>query len=345
VNRGGVMHARLVTAGAMAVWLGGRSLAAQTPLDLVQQKYEADPQHSAIEFVARILRVVKVPGRFRDYSATIIYDPVHPERSSVVAVIVAKSIDTDMAFRDTHLRSPDFIDAGRYPLITFRSDSVRRRSGGLSAIGPLTVHGVTRVTVVPITVVLPPDTTPSSGIVTVAFEATLQLSRRDFAIAGSNQFNPDFDPATNLVGDNVDVILELMAQRQGYRDRHFHTRLPPSVGDTLLRAIKARGLEEALRLYAVLRASQPQAYDFDAGQLDLLGHLLAEQGRLSDAVKIFQLNAQTFPDRADVFDALGEADCVVGDRHGAELAFERAAQLDSTDTTPIEMLRRLRALP
>jgi phage gp37-like protein len=41
-------------------------------------------------------------------------------------------------------------------------------------------------------------------------------------------------------------------------------------------------------------------------------------------------------------DALGEADCLVGDRAGAQIAFARAAQLDSTDTTPIEMLRRLR---
>src|SRR5712692_430726 len=339
------MRIRWLTAGVMAVLVGGRGLGAQTPLLLVQQKYEVDPQHSAVEFVARILRVVKVAGRFRDYSATIIYDPAHPEHSSVAAVIVAKSIDTDMAFRDTHLRSPDFIDVGRYPLIVFQSDSVRERAGGLTVIGRLTLHGVTRVTAVPFTIVLPPETSPISGIVTLAFEATLKLSRQDFAIAGSNQFNPDFIPERNLVGDGVDVTLELMAQRQGYRDRHFHKSLPPSVGDTLLRTIEGRGIEQAVRLYAELRASRPQAYDFDAGQLDLLGHLLVERGRPRDAVRILQLNTQSFPNRADVFDALGEADCLVGDRHGAELAFERAAQLDSTDTTAPEMLRRLRALP
>jgi polyisoprenoid-binding protein YceI len=152
-----VMRTRWLTASAMGVLVGGTSLGAQTALLLVQHKYEVDPQHSAVEFVARILRVVKVPGRFRDYSATIIYDPAHPEQSSVAAIIVAKSIDTDMAFRDTHLRSPDFIDASRYPLLVFQSDSVRARAGGLTILGRLTLHGVTRLIAVPFTIVLPPE--------------------------------------------------------------------------------------------------------------------------------------------------------------------------------------------
>lgn len=289
--------------------------------------------------------MVKVLGRFHVYSATIIYDPQHPDQSSVTAVIIAKSINSDMSFRDRHLRSPDFIDTDRYPLILFQSDSARASPGGLAVSGRLTLHGITRPVVLPVTVVLPPFiNNPASGIVNVAFEATLKLSRADYAIAGTNKFNPDFDPATNLVADSFDVTLEMAAERQGYHNQRFEAGRPPSVGDTLLRTIETRGIGAGLRLYTALRSSSPHAYNFDVDQLALLGHLLVDRGRPLDAVKIFQQNAEAYPHDASVFDALGEADCLVGDRGGAELAFERAAQLDSTDTTPIEMLRRLRAL-
>lgn len=322
---------------------GARAQERDAGATLVAQKYEADPQHSSVGFTARILRVVKVPGRFLDYSATIIYDPVRPERSSVTAIISAKSLHTDMSFRDAHLKSPDFLDTERYPLISFQSDSVRQQGGGLTVIGRLTLHGITRRLVLSVAVVLPPFiNNPASGISTVAFETTQKLSRQDFAIAGSNKFNPDFDPATNLVADSFDVTLEIAAERQGYGNRRFSRGQPPSVGDTLLRTIEARGVEEGVHLYAALRATRPGAYNFDHNQLELLGHLLVERGRFRDAIKIFQLNAQTYPGEGSAFDALGEADCVVGDLSAARLAFRRAAQLDSTDTTPVEMLRRLR---
>lgn len=320
----------------------GRGLGAQTPAELVHAKYEVDQQHSSIAFTARILRVVKVPGRFLEYSATIIYDPLHPDLASVTAVILAKSLTTDMSFRDNHLRSPDFIDSDQYPLIIFRSDSVRPSSNGLLVRGQLSLHGVTRPVTLPVAIVLPPDTNnPASNIVFTAFEATLRLSRADYGIAGSNKFNPSFDPATNLVADSFDVTLEMSAQHQGYRNRTFSQRPPRSIGDTLLKIVETKGIEEAVRQYARLHDTQPQAYNFDVDQLDLLGHLLVERGRMGDAIRIFQLNTQAYPGEGSAFDALGEGECLIGDRAGARQAFERAAQLDSTDTTPLEMLRRL----
>jgi len=338
------MFIRWCTLGTVALALGG-NLGGQTPAALVGQKYEVDPQHSSVGFTSRILRVLKVPGRFLDYAGTILYDPLHPEQSSVTAIIVAKSLTTDMSFRDNHLRSPDFFDTGHFPLIVFQSDSVRRQGSGLLVGGRFTLHGITRPVTLPVTIVLPPDTVnPASGIVTVAFEATLKLSRQDYAIAGTNKFNPDFDPATNLVADSFDVTLEMSAERQGYKNRRFDVGPPPSVGDTVLKVIETGGIERGKALYTSLHTLQAQSFNFDAGQLDLVGHLLVERDRLRDAVAVFQLNAQVYPKNARVLDTLGEAECLAGDRTGALLTFQQAAQLDSTDTTPVEMIRRLRAL-
>ena len=56
----------------------------------------------------------------------------------------------------------------------------------------------------------------------VAFSAEIRLSRGDFGIAGTNKFNPDYNPLTNMLSDSVEVVLELDATRtlaEGYRER------------------------------------------------------------------------------------------------------------------------------
>jgi hypothetical protein len=58
--------------------------------------------------------------------------------------IDAASIDTGVADRDAHLRSPDFLDVERYPTLEFRSSDVRRNGEGWKVDGELTVRDVTR---------------------------------------------------------------------------------------------------------------------------------------------------------------------------------------------------------
>jgi polyisoprenoid-binding protein YceI len=128
----------------IALVLGARTAPGQSPAELARMCYDADPQHSMVGFTIRMLGVVKVHGRFRDYSGTIVYDQAHLERSSVTAVIQAASIDTDMDFRDKHSRSPDFFDVADYPTIVFQSDRVERTADGYRAIGRFTMHGVAR---------------------------------------------------------------------------------------------------------------------------------------------------------------------------------------------------------
>lgn len=106
--------------------------------------YELDPQHSTVEAVARHLMVSKVRGRFADVRGTITIGE-RPEDSSVEAIIDAASIDTGVADRDTHLRSPDFLDVERFPQITFRSTEARQTGDrSLAVTGDLTIRDVTK---------------------------------------------------------------------------------------------------------------------------------------------------------------------------------------------------------
>src|SRR6059058_1791775 len=58
-------------------------------------------------------------GHFKNVRGTLEFDPEAPQKSSVEAFLDAPRIWTGEAQRDDHLRSPDFLDAERHPLITF----------------------------------------------------------------------------------------------------------------------------------------------------------------------------------------------------------------------------------
>lgn len=108
------------------------------------ETYKIDPDRSRIAFSVHQL-LGTVGGEFRKFDGTIEIDPKQPERSSVNVSIDVASIDTRNRQRDEHLSGPEFLDAARFPAITFRSRSVKQTgpmSGDIS--GDLTMHGVTR---------------------------------------------------------------------------------------------------------------------------------------------------------------------------------------------------------
>ncbi len=261
----------------------------------------------------------------------------------MTAIIGTSSIDTDMDFRDKHLRSPDFFDVDKYPVITFQSDRVERTAAGCQAIGRFTMHGVTRVITLPIAIVLQPRSTGKSGTTNVAFSAATRLSRQDFGIAGTNKFNPSFDPVTSMVSDSVDIELDIMANRPGYLTWTFTGQTPPSIADTVGRVVAAHGVDDALRLYQRMHAEQPKAYNFSPGQLDHLGHQLLQRGAVNDAVAILRFNAQQFPTIAGVIQSLADAYLWAGDSSRAVATYRQALAVDSLNPTAIETLRRLAA--
>jgi polyisoprenoid-binding protein YceI len=298
--------------------------------------------HSTVGFAATLIHAVKVRGRFTDYEGTIIYDQDHPERSSVSAVIRTKSINTDMDFRDNHLRSPDFFDVKTYPTIEFTSDRVIPRRGGATVFGTLRMHGVSKRVRLPAKLVLAPYT--SGSAVGVAFSAELRLSRKDYGIAGTNAFNPDYDPVTSVLGDSVDVLLELDAIRQSVASWPLGGGTPPGVADTVNRVLRKNGVDAAIAAYRQLRATQPTAFDYAPWQLDLLGQQVAERGNLPGAIAILQLNASQFADSAWVLETLALTQAQANDTVGALATYRRALEKSPHSPHAREMVRHLELL-
>src|SRR5437773_11552590 len=100
-------------------------LAAVSSRALGNEIYKFDQSRSTIGFTVHQF-LGTTHGKFAKFDGKIEIDREHPEKSSVVARIDIRSIDTGIVKRDNHLRSPEFFAAEKYPEITFKSRSVKQ---------------------------------------------------------------------------------------------------------------------------------------------------------------------------------------------------------------------------
>jgi Flp pilus assembly protein TadD len=105
--------------------------------------------------------------------------------------------------------------------------------------------------------------------------------------------------------------------------------------------VASRGAEEAVRQYRVLRQQQPNAFNFRPFWLDALGHQLLQRGQTQDAITILKLNDEMYPTTDGVAESLADAYAQAGDDAHALSEYRRALQVDSLDTSAIEMIRHL----
>jgi polyisoprenoid-binding protein YceI len=162
------MRLRIVIVAAALV--GALSSAA-----LANETYRFDQSHSTIGFsVHQFLGTTH--GKFTKFDGKIDVDREHPENSSVIVRIAVRSIDTGIAKRDNHLRSPEFFAVEKYPDIMFKSRSVKQTGAQEGDIlGDLTMHGVTKPITLHVRLLTSPNDKQTRWAVT-----TDPLQRRDF---------------------------------------------------------------------------------------------------------------------------------------------------------------------
>ncbi len=172
-------------------------------------RWEIDSSHSSVHFSVRHLVIAKVRGTFARWSGTVQVPEGDFSKATVSVSIDASSIETGVADRDAHLKSPDFFDVAQYPELRFVGRRVQPRSATeVDVVGDLTIKGVTREVV--LQVEQHGQTKDPWGHLRAAFTAKTSIDRKDFGLT----WNQALETGGVVVGDRVEIEADIEAVKQ-----------------------------------------------------------------------------------------------------------------------------------
>jgi len=142
--------------------------------------YSIEPTHTRVLFAVSHMGFTTWYGEFTNVSGTLTLDPAHVRESTLSITIPVDTVTTTNTKLDGELKSPEWFDAAKYPLNTFKSTKITRTSHDTAKVtGELTFHGVTQPETLDVTF-------NGSGInfvskaYTAGFNATGSLKRSAF---------------------------------------------------------------------------------------------------------------------------------------------------------------------
>ncbi|WP_455209072.1 YceI family protein [Kaarinaea lacus] len=185
------MRKLVITAALMAL-----------PFTAFGASYSMDPAHTYPHFKISHLGFSTMHGRFNKSEGKMTFDEAKGT-GSVEITIDANSIDTAHEKRDTHLRSPDFLNTAEFPTITFKSTKASIKGGKGTVEGNLTMMGVTKPVTLTVTQ-MKCGAHPFNKKELCGFDATAKIKRSDF---GVNYGLPG-------IGDDMELAFEVEAYKE-----------------------------------------------------------------------------------------------------------------------------------
>jgi polyisoprenoid-binding protein YceI len=184
---------------AASLVLAASAAAAQT------STWVPDKAHSEVDFSILHMSLSNVHGRFGNIGGSITLNDVDITKSSVNVTIDVTTVDTGQNGRDNDLKSANFFDVAQYPTATFVSTSVAKSASGLTVMGNLTLHGITK----PVTLEVDGPTGPVPGADKkphAGYSATTTVDRTAFGIGTKY-------PAM-MLGNEIKLSIELDVAKQ-----------------------------------------------------------------------------------------------------------------------------------
>jgi polyisoprenoid-binding protein YceI len=176
---------------------------------MVKTKWAVDVAHTEVHFKVKHLVISTVTGSFNKFEGTVYTSKDDFSDAQVEFIIDANSVHTNHPDRDTHLRSADFFNVAKYPSITFKSKSVRKKGESDYILqGDLTMNGITKE--IELNVEHGGTTKDPWGNTKAGFEVTGKLSRKDYGLVWSAVT----ETGGMVVGDEVKIQINIELIRQ-----------------------------------------------------------------------------------------------------------------------------------
>lgn len=168
-----------------------------------EEVYQVDTAHTYIWFRIKHLGIGYSYGRFKNPTGSFTFDDATASNGSIAMQVKATDVDTAVEKRDNHLRSPDFFNAEKYPIISFKSTSFKKVAENTYAVaGDITLLGKTRP--VEFSAIQTGAVKDPWGKFRRAFEIKFTIKRSDFGM----------DFLMNVAGDEVELTVSVEGIKQ-----------------------------------------------------------------------------------------------------------------------------------
>ena len=114
-----------------------------------------------------------------------------------------------------------------------------------------------------------------------------------------------------------------------------------SIAETLLKTVVEKDVDSAVRQYRELKTTRTNEYDFREMELNTLGYQLLQMKKVAEAIEVFKLNVEAYPQGANTYDSLGEAYMVHGDKELAITNYKKSLELNPQNTGAKQALATL----
>ena len=114
--------------------------------------------------------------------------------------------------------------------------------------------------------------------------------------------------------------------------------------EQLMEALDANDLALAAKRFREFVADPANAYLNVEAVVNSFGYRLMGMHRLDQAIEIFKLNTEAYPQSGNVWDSLGEAYMNKGNKELAIKNYEKSLELDPSNTNAVQMLKKLRGM-
>ena len=173
-----------------------------------QTKWYIDPKHSEVKFKVRHLAITNVGGTFKTFSGEVQAGNDGFKDAVVGFELYTNSIDTNLAERDGHLKSPLFFDAEKFPKITF-SGILLKQDNGYELDGGLTIFGITKAVRLEVEFNgIEKDV--NVGLTRAGFEVNGKINRNDFGLT----WNKLTEAGNFVVGEEVKLHFDIQLIKQ-----------------------------------------------------------------------------------------------------------------------------------